>query len=82
MVKDQYKDQHNDTTLRWKAKYPFNFTHSEKDFYHVYTKIEAIVFLRKYLNSKQKNCEIKDYAPCLDNISSDFTIDNMKKKQD
>ena len=37
--------------------------------------------LRKYLNSKQKICEIKDYALCLDNISNNFKIDNMKKNR-
>ena len=31
---------------------------------------------------KAKDSEINDYAPCLDNISKDFTINNMKKKQD
>ena len=32
----------------------------------------------KYINSKQKNFEIKDYALCVGNISKDFTINNME----
>ena len=32
----------------------------------------------KYINSKQKNFEIKDYALCVGNISKDFTINNVK----
>ena len=32
----------------------------------------------KYINSKQKNFEIKDYALCVANISKDFTINNVK----
>ena len=39
-----------------------------------------LLMLQKYINSKQKNSEIKDYALCLGNISKDFTINNMKKK--
>ena len=31
---------------------------------------------------KAENSEIKDYVLCLGNISKDFTINNMKKKQD
>ena len=37
--------------------------------------------LQNYINSKQKNSEIKDYALCLGNVSKDFTINNMKKKK-
>ena len=33
-----------------------------------------------YQYIKAKNSEIKDYALCLRNISKDFTVDNMKKK--
>ena len=32
----------------------------------------------KYINSKQKNFEIKDYALRVGNISKDFTINNVK----
>ena len=44
--------------------------------------VSYLLMLQKYINSKQKNSEIKDYALCLGNIAKDFTINNMKKKQD
>ena len=37
--------------------------------------------LQKYINSKQKNSEIKDYTLCLGNISKDFTINIIKKNR-
>ena len=36
--------------------------------------------LQKYINSKQKVSEIKDYTLCLSDITKHFTISNMKKK--
>ena len=36
--------------------------------------------LQKYISSKPKDSEIKDYTLCLGNISKDFTINNMKKQ--
>ena len=39
-----------------------------------------LLMIQKYIYSKQKNSEIKDYALCLGNISKDFPINNMKKK--
>ena len=44
------------------------------------TAVSYLLMLQKYINSKQKNSEIKDYALCLGNVSKDFTIDNMKKQ--
>ena len=41
--------------------------------------VSYLLMLQKYINSKQKGSEIKDYAFCLGNIANDFTIDNMKK---
>ena len=38
-----------------------------------------LMLQQKYINSKQKNSEIKDCTLCLGNISKDFTINNMKK---
>ena len=35
--------------------------------------------LQKYISSKKKNSEIKYYVLCLGNLSTDFTINNMKK---
>ena len=34
----------------------------------------------KIYQFKAKDSEIKDYAPCLGNVSKDFTINNMKKQ--
>ena len=41
--------------------------------------VSYLLILQNYINSKQKNSEIKDYKLCLGNISIDFTINNMKK---
>ena len=41
--------------------------------------VSYLLMLQKYINSKQKNSEIKDYALCLGNTSKDFTINNVKK---
>ena len=43
--------------------------------------VSYLLMLQKY-QFKIKDSEIKDYALCLGNISKDFTIINMKKKQD
>ena len=49
----------------------------------IYTIMEVIasylLMLQKYLNSKEKKSEIKDYPLCLGNISKDFIINKMKK---
>ena len=34
----------------------------------------------KIYHFKAENSEIKDYTLCLGNISTDFTINNMKKR--
>ena len=44
--------------------------------------VSCLLMLQKHINSRQKNSEIKDYALCSGNVSKDFTINNMKKKQD
>ena len=44
--------------------------------------VSYLLMLQKIINSKQKNSEMKDYTLCLGNISKDFTINNMKEKQD
>ena len=41
--------------------------------------VSYLLIPQNYINSKQKNSEIKDYALCLGNVSKDFTINNMKK---
>ena len=41
--------------------------------------VSYLLIPQNYINSKQKNSEIKDYALCLGNVSKDFTISNIKK---
>ena len=43
--------------------------------------VSYLLMLQKIYQFKAKDSEIKDYTLCLDKISKDFTIDNMKKKQ-
>ena len=75
-----------DTTLTAEAKFPINFTQSGKRFVlslH-YNGSNSLLFVNttKVYQFKAKNSEIKDYSLCLGNVSKDFTINNMKKKQD
>ena len=41
--------------------------------------VSYFLMLQKYINSNKKT-EIKDCAQYLGNVSKDFTINNMKKK--
>ena len=41
--------------------------------------VSYLLMLQKYINSKQKDSEIKDYSLWLRNVSKDFTINIMKK---
>ena len=41
-----------------------------------------LLMLQNISIQSKKNSEIKDYTLCFGNISKDFTINNMKKKQD
>ena len=74
----------DDIKLTGEAKYPINFTQPRKRFVLVYTIIEAafsyLLILQKIYPFKAKRSETKCYALCLSNISKDFTINNMKKK--
>ena len=75
-----------DTILTAEAKYSFNFTQSGKKFLlnlH-YNDSSSFLFVNatKIYQFKAKISEIEDYALCFGNISKDFTIDNMKNKQD
>ena len=60
-------------TLTAEAKYPKVYTIME-------AAVSSLLMLQKYINSKQKTHVTKDYALSLDNISKDFTINNMKKQ--
>ena len=73
------------TTLTAEAKYSINFTESRQRFVlslH-YNGSNSFLFVdaTKIYQFKAKYSEIKDYALCLDNISIDFTIDNIKKNR-
>ena len=61
----------DDTILTAEAKYTINFTQVGKEF---------ILSLQVY-QLKTKHSEIKDYAPCLGNISKNFLINQMKKTE-
>ena len=61
------------TSLTAEAKYPINYNGSNSLF---------LVNTTKIYQFKAKDSEIKDYTLWLGNISKDFAINNMKKKQD
>ena len=74
----------HDTKLTAEAKYPINFTQSEKRFVlglH-YNGSNSFLFVNdtKIYQFKAKNTEIKDYTLCLVNISKDFTINNIENR--
>ena len=76
----------DDTTLTAEAKYPINFTQSGKRFVlslH-YNGSNSFLFVNatKVYQFKAKNSEIKGYWLCIGNISKDFAVNNIKKKQD
>ena len=71
-------------TLKAEAKYPINFTQSEKRFVlslH-YNGSNSFLFgnATKMYQFKVRDSEIKDDALCLGNISKDFAINNVKKQ--
>ena len=72
----------DNATLTSKAKYPINFTELGKKKLCLHNN-ESNSFLffnaSKICQIKAKDSEKKDYAPCLGNISRDFTINNMTK---
>ena len=74
----------DDTILTAEAKYPINFTQSEKRFvlslYYDGRNNSLLVNATKVYQLKAKNSKIKDYALCLGNVSKDFTINNIKKQ--
>ena len=76
----------DDTALTAEAEYPINFTQPRKRFVlslH-YNGSNSFLFVNttKIYKFEAKDSEIKDYRLCLGNISKDFTINNLKKKQD
>ena len=73
----------DDMTLTAEGIYSINFTHPNKRFVlsPKYNGSTSLLFVSatKIHQLKTKNTEMKDYALCLDNISKDFKINNMKK---
>ena len=73
-----------DDTSTAEAKYPINFTQPRKRFLlwlhcngsNSFLFVKAI----KIYQFKAKTSETKDYTLCLGNVSKDFTINNMKKR--
>ena len=67
------------------AIYPINFTESEKRLVLSleYNESNSFLFVNatKIYQFKAKDSEIKTYPLCLDHISKDFTIHNMKKNR-
>ena len=74
----------DDTTLTAEAKYPVSFKQSEKRFVLIlqYNGSNSFLFVNatKIYQFKAKDSEIKSCKLCLGNISKEFTINNMKKK--
>ena len=84
------KQRLDGTTFTAEALNAINITQSRKRFVlrflkDFYTIMKATAFcllmLQKYINSKQKNSEIKDYTLCLGNALKDFTINNREKPE-
>ena len=76
----------DNTTLKAEVKYPINFTQPGKRFVlrlHANGN-SSFLFVNdtKIYQIKAKDSETKDYTLRLGNISKDFTINNMKNKQD
>ena len=73
------------TTLTAEPKYPINFTQSGKRFVLTlhYNGSNSFLFVdvTKVYQFKAMHSEIKDYALCLNNVSKDFTINNIKKNR-
>ena len=73
----------DDATLT-EEKYPNNFIQSGKRFvlslHYDGSKSFLFVSATKVHQFKTKNSEMKDYALCLGNVSEDFTINHIKKK--
>ena len=76
----------NNTTIYAEQLYKINFTKNNKKFYlslH-YNGDNSYLFVNstKIDKFKAKDSEAVPYPLCLENISKDFSVDNMKKKQD
>ena len=74
----------DNTTLTAEANYPVNFTQPNKRFLSClhYKESNSFLFVNatNIYHFKAKNFEIKDYTLCLGNVSKDFTVNDMKKR--
>ena len=74
----------DNTTLAAEAKYPINFTQSERRFVlNVHCNgSSSFLFVndRKICQFQAKSSKVKDYAPSLGNISEAFTIDKVETR--
>ena len=75
----------DDTTLTGEAKYPIDFTQSNRILLlslH-YNGSDSFLFVdaTKIYQFKAKDSEIKKYTLNVGNVSKDFTIDDMKKNR-
>ena len=73
----------NDTAITAEAKYPITFIQSGKRFVlslH-YNGSNSLLFVTKIYQFKATDSETNPYQSCLGNVSKDFIIDKMKKKQ-
>ena len=71
----------DDIILIAETKYTINFTRKRFALslhYMMEATVSYLLMLQKYINSKLKNLNKKDYTLCLRNISKDFTINKMK----
>ena len=74
------------TTIYAEGLYKINFTENNKKFclpYH-YNGANSYLFVNgtEIYKFKAKDSDIVASPLCLGNISEDFSVDNMKKKQD
>ena len=74
----------DDTTLTAEAKYSIKFMQPRKRFVlrlH-YNGSNSFLFINatNIYQFKEKDSEIRDGTLCLGNVSKDFTINNMKKR--
>ena len=74
----------DDTTLTAGDKYPINFLQSGKRFVFGlhYNGRNSVLFVNATIicQFKAEDSEIKKYRLCLGNISGDFSVSNIKKR--
>ena len=69
----------DDTMLIAEANFALSWKRFVLSLHHTGSNSFLFVNATKIYQFKANNSEIKDYTPCLGNISKDSTIDNMEK---